>query len=94
MGDEKPEFAIIWTLPMRDDTDAILQNSDNLPVAFPREYTISDDGNKSAMNGHRIFNLVDDKKELVAQAAELTSGSDKLEFVGLHTFKMVNNTKK
>ncbi len=91
MGDEKPEFAIIWTLPMRDDTDAILQNSDNLPVVFPRVYTIADN-NKSDNNN--LFNLVDAHKDVVAQVAKLTPTNDKLKFKQAWTFKMVDNAKK
>ena len=32
-GDEKPVFAINWIHPMKDNTDDILKNSGNRPVA-------------------------------------------------------------
>ncbi len=91
MGDKKPYFAMIWTLKMRDDTDLILSNSGNLPVEYPYVYYVID---KDKSGNNRIFNLGDDKKEVVAQVTELTHGDDKLEFVGICSFKMVDDTKK
>ena len=90
-GNDKPEFAIIWTLPMLDDTDEILSNSNDLPVEYPCVYTILDD---KTDQGKRIFDLADDKKEVVAQAIQLTQGDEKAEFIALHTFLMVDNSKK
>ena len=91
IGDDKPYFAIIWTLPMRDNTEEVLSNSNNLPVVYPYTYTISDD--KTDIQGKRIFDLADDKKDVVAQAVELTPGDEKLEFARMHTFLMVDDTK-
>lgn len=94
MGNDKPKFHISWTLPMRDETDSILSNSDNLPVEYPCVYTILDDNSKSVTEGKRVFNLVDDKKQTVAQAEELTPSDDKLKFISLHTFQMEADSKK
>ncbi len=45
-GDEKPEFAMIWAARMRDVTDDILKNSNDLPIEYPRAYqVIFKDGN-------------------------------------------------
>lgn len=94
MGNDKPQFAITWTVPMRDDTDEILKNSNNLPVDFPAAYTILNDEKKPVVQVNRVFDLVDDNKDVVAQAIQLTPGDEKLEFVGMHSFLMVDDTKK
>ena len=46
------------------------------------------------MKGKRIFDLEDDKKEVVAQAVELTNGNEKLEFIMMHTFQTADDSKK
>ncbi len=65
MGDEKPEFSINWTASMRDNTDTILNNSDNMPVEFPRRYYIKNNEN----NSNNIFDLVDNKGDKVGEVA-------------------------
>ncbi len=71
MGDEKPQFRINWTKKMRDNTDTILNNSDNLPVEYPCNYYIIDNGNNN------VFDLVDNKGDKVGQVAKLTPTGDK-----------------
>ena len=90
MGDEKPEFAIIYTQPMRDDTDTILKNSGNLPVVYPRPYTIKDNGN----NSNNVFDLVDDNGDKVGEVAKLAPTGDKPKFHAAWTFKMKDDTKE
>ena len=90
MGDDKPVFAINWTQLMRDDTDAILNNSGNLPVVYPAAYTIKDNDN----NSNNIFDLVDDNGEKVGEVAKLSPTGDKPKFVYMHSFKMKDDTKK
>ena len=84
--DEKPQFAIIWTQEMRDDTDNFLKNSNDLPVEFPCDYYIIDNGN----NG--IYDLVDEDGEKVGRVAQLTG--DKPYFVMVHTFRMKDDTQE
>ena len=90
MGDDKPVFAINWTQLMRDDTDAILNNSGNLPVVYPATYTIKDNGN----NSNNIFDLVDDSGEKVGEVAKLSPTGDKPKFAWAKTFRMKDDTQK
>ena len=90
MGDEKPQFAIIYTQLMRDDTDTILKNSGNLPVVYPRPYTIKDNGN----NSNNVFDLVDDNGDKVGEVAKLAPTGDKPKFHAAWTFKMKDDTQK
>ncbi len=90
MGDEKPVFAINWTANMIDDTDTILNNSGNLPVAFPCRYYIKNNGN----NSNNIFDLVDDNGDKVGEVAKLSPAGDKPRFDMVCTFKMKDDTKE
>ena len=90
MGDEKPYFAITYTQHMRDDTDTILNNSGNLPVAFPCVYSIKDNGN----NTNNVFDMVDDKGDKVGEVIKLAPTGDKPRFVQVHTFNMKDDTKE
>ena len=89
-GDEKPYFAIAWNRTMRDDTDAILKNSDNLPVVYPAVYSIKD--NKDNPNG--IFDLVDKDNEPVGQVIKLSPMGDKPNFRCIHSMKLKDDTKE
>ncbi len=89
-GDEKPYFAINWTYPMKDDTNNILKNSDNLPVEFPCTYLIKDKGN----NSHNNFDIVDEKGATVGQVMNLSQTGDKPRFVQVWTFRMKDDTQK
>ncbi len=82
-GDEKPEFSISWTLRMKDDTDSILNSSDNLPIAFPNPYLIKD---KKGQNG--VFDLTDSTNNPIAQVTKLSPSGDKPKFQIAWTFKM------
>ena len=81
-GDEKPQFAIAWMPNMRDVTDDILKNSNDLPIAYPSTYTIR------YKDGNGVYDLVDDKGEVVGQVANLTQTGDKPWFNCAHTFRM------
>ncbi len=86
-GDEKPQFSMIWNNSMKDDRDAILNNSDNLPIVYPKIYSIKDDD-----NSNNVFNLVDDKGETVGQVMNLLQTGDKPKFMNAHTFRMKDDT--
>ncbi len=88
MGDEKPQFKIIWTAPMRDETDEILKNSGNLPVVFTCTYHIIDNGNNN------VFDMVDTKGKKVGKVMKLSPTGDKPRFVYVHTFTMKDDTQK
>ncbi len=88
MGDEKPQFALIWTVRMKDDTDEILKNSGNLPVEYPNVYFIKDNGNNN------VLDMVDSKGEKVGEIANLTSTGDKPKIHYIWSFKMKDDTKK
>lgn len=90
MGDEKPQFAIAWTPGMKDNTDAILKNSGNLPVIYPEPYFIKDNKN----NSNNIFDIVDDKGNKVGQVMNLSQTGDKPEFNWVRTFRMKYDTQK
>ena len=85
-GDVKPQYALIWANEMRDVTDDILNNSDNLPVEYPRTYTIR------YKDGNGTYDLIDDKGETVGQVVQLTQG-DKPWFNWVHSFRMKDVTK-
>ncbi len=89
MGDEKPYFAINWTKKMKDDTDTILKNSDNLPVEFPQTYVIINNNDKN-----NVFDIADDKGEIVGQVINLSQTKDKPKFEWVKTFKMKDETNK
>ncbi len=89
-GDDKPVFAISWTPGMRDDTDVILKNSNDLPIKFPAAYKIRfKDGNSNC-----IYDLADDKGDIVGQVAQLSPQGDKPRFVIMYTFRMKDDTIK
>ncbi len=88
MGDEKPQFAIMWNQYMRDDIDDILKNSNDLPIEYPCDYRIIDNGN----NG--IYDLVDDNGDTVGQVANLTQTGDKPIFVQVWSMRMKDDTIK
>ncbi len=83
-GDEKPQFAIMWSEVMRDTTDEILKNSNDLPVNYPRAYRIKYNDNNS--NG--VYDIVDDNGETVGQVTKLSSKGDKPKFVMVFSFRM------
>ncbi len=87
MGDDKPYFAIMWNKVMRDVTDDILKNSNDLPIEYPETYQVIFNDNS---NG--TYDLVDDKGETVGQVAQLTQG-DKPWFNYVSTFRMKDVTK-
>ena len=87
-GDNKPYFAIMWNEQMRDVTDDILKNSNDLPIEYPCAYDVIFNGNNS--NG--MYDLVDDKGEKVGQVAQLTQG-DKPEIMYIRSFRMKDVTK-
>ncbi len=89
MGDEKPYFAIKWTVPMRDDTDTILKNSGNLPVEYPQTYVIIDNNNKK-----NVFDLADNTGDKVGEVAKLSPAGDKPKFQIAWTFSMKDDTQK
>ena len=89
MGDEKPYFAINWTKKMKDDTDTILKNSDNMPVEFPQTYVIINNNDKN-----NVFDIADDKGEIVGQVINLSQTKDKPKFEWVKTFKMKDETNK
>ena len=90
MGNDKPQFAINWTRTMKDNTDDILKNSDNLPVIFPYNYIIKNNENKS----NNVFDLVDDTGEKVGEVINLSQTSAKPRFVCIQTFRMKDDTQK
>ena len=86
-GDVKPQYALIWANEMRDVTDDILNNSDNLPVEYPRTYTIR------YKDGNGTYDLIDDKGETVGQVMNLSQTGDKPRFVYICTLKIKDDTK-
>ena len=87
-GDVKPQYAFIWANKMRDVTDDILKNSNDLPIEYPQIYKVIFNDNNS--NG--IYDLADDKGDTVGQVAQLTQG-DKPYFEMVWTFRMKDVTK-
>lgn len=90
MGDKKPYFAISWNPKMKDNTDAILKNSRNLPVEYPEPYLIKDIGN----NSNNIFDLVDKNNNHVGQVINLSQTGDKPRFKQIWSLKMKDDTQK
>ncbi len=90
MGDDKPQFAIAWNYRMKDNTDEILKNSDNLPVVYPERYLIKDNKN----NSNNIFDIVDDKGDKVGEVVKLAPTSDKPKFEYICSFKVKDDTKE
>ncbi len=88
MDEEKPEYALIWSERMRDVTDDILKNSNDLPVEYPQTYkVIYKNGNS---NG--VYDLVDDNGETVGQVAKLSPQGDKPYFHYITSMRMKNDT--
>ena len=90
IGDDKPQFSISWTHKMKDDTDSILNNSDNLPVVYPKIYSIINKDDKQA----GVFDLTDDNNIPVGKVVNLSSKDDKPEFAYIYTFKMKDDEKE
>ena len=90
MGDEKPQFAIAWNTEMKDNTDAILKNSRNLPVEYPEPYLIKDIVN----NSNNIFDLVDKNNNHVGQVINLSQTGDKPRFKQIWSLKIKDDTKE
>ncbi len=84
MGDEKPQFAIIWSARMRDTTEEILKNSNDLPVNYPCAYRIKYNDN----NSNSVYDIVDDNGQTVGQVTKLSPQGDKPEFVMIYTCRM------
>ena len=90
MGDEKPQFAIVWNMRMRDETDTILKNSNDLPVYYPEPYLIKyKDGNADG-----VYDIVDDNGEIVGQVAQLSPQGGKPEFRMVYSLRMKDDTIK
>ena len=89
-GDEKPQFAIAWNHIMRDDTESFLSNSDNLPIEYPKIYTIKYKDGTSKGNANGVYDLVDDSGETVGQVAQLSGDKPRFEYVC--TFRMKDDT--
>ena len=89
-GDEKPQFAIAWNHIMRDDTESFLSNSDNLPIEYPKIYTIKYKDGTSKGNANGVYDLVDDSGETVGQVAQLSGDKPWFEYV--RTFRMKDDT--
>ncbi len=87
MGDDKPQFTIMWSEAMRDVTDDILKNSNDLPIKYPQIYKVifKDD------NSNGVYDLVDDNGETVGQVAQLSQG-DKPKFCMIHSMRMKDDT--
>ncbi len=90
MGDEKPQFAIIYTRSMRDDTDTILNNSDNLPVIYPQTYLV----NYKENNSDNVFDLVDNQGDKVGEVAKLSPTSDKPVIIYIQSLKVKDDTQE
>lgn len=90
MGDEKPQFAIMWSNVMRDTTEEILKNSNGLPVNYPYVYKIRYNNNIS--NG--IYDIVDDSGETVGQVTKLSPQGDKPYINYVCSFKMKDDRIK
>ncbi len=83
-GDEKPQFAIIWSAQMRDTTEEILKNSNDLPVNYPCAYRIKYKNNNS--NG--VYDIVDDNGQTVGQVTKLSPQGDKPYISYVCSFRM------
>ena len=89
-GDVKPIFAINWSAAMRDVTDEILNNSNDLPIQYPTTYKVIFKDNNS--NG--IYDLVDDNGDTVGQVAQLSPLGDKPYFQMIYSMRMKDDTIK
>ena len=89
-GDKKPQFAINWTHSMKDDTDAILNNSGNLPVVYPQTYLIKYNKN----NSDNVFELTDKDNNPVGQVINVAQTGDKPEFRLIWSLKVKDDTQK
>ncbi len=90
MGDEKPQFAIMWSIQMRDDTEEILKNSNGLPIEYPHVYHVKFNDS----NSKNVYDLVDDEGETVGQVVKLSPQDDKPYIHYVHSFKMKDDTIK
>ena len=90
MGDEKPHFAIMWNMKMRDDTEEILKNSNGLPVKYPYVYQVK----YNDINSNGVYDLVNDEGETVGQVAKLSPQGDKPYIRYVSSFKMKDDTVK
>ena len=90
MGDEKPQFALMWSNQMRDTTEEILKNSKDLPVHYPCTYTIRYNNN----NSKGVYDIVDDSGEKVGQVTKLSPQGDKPYICYVHSFRMKDDTIK
>ena len=90
MGDDKPYFAIMWNQYMRDVTDDILKNSNDLPIKYPCAYQVI----FNDKNSNGTYDLVDGKGEIVGQVANLTQTGDKPIIEFIHSFRMKEVTKE
>ena len=88
-GDEKPQFALMWSNQMRDTTEEILKNSHNLPVEYPYIYKI-----RYNDNPNNVYDIVDNNTKKVGEVINLTQSGDKPQFTYVHSFKMADDTKK
>ena len=90
MGDEKPQFAIMWNQNMRDNTEEILKNSNGLPIDYPNPYLIKykDD------NAGGVYDLVDDNGETVGQVAKLSPHDEKPYIRYVYSLRMKDDTIK
>ena len=89
-GDDKPQFAFIWAKKMRDVTDDILKNSNDLPIVYPRTYTIKYKDGNPVGNANGVYDLVDENGEIVGQVVQLSG--DKPYFSMVQTFRMKDDT--
>ena len=90
MGDEKPQFTIIWNNRMRDDTEEILKNSNGLPIEYPHIYEVKFNDS----NSKNVYDLVDNEGETVGQVVKLSPQDDKPYIRYVHSFKMKDDTIK
>ena len=90
MGDEKPQFAIMWNDKMRDETEEILKNSNGLPIDYPNPYLIKyKDGNADG-----VYDIVDDNGETVGQVAKLSPQGEKPYIQYIYSLRMKDDTIK
>ena len=90
LDNEKPHFAIIWNDKMRDETEEILKNSNNLPVDYPKRYVIKyKDGNADG-----VYDIVDDNGETVGQVAKLSPQGDKPYIEYVYSFRIKDDRIK
>ncbi len=88
-GDEKPQFALMWNPTMRDMTEEVLKNSNDLPVNYPCVYKIRYNNNSDG-----VYDIVDDNGEKVGQVAQLSPQGDKPYIESICSFRMKDDTVK